>query len=318
MLLKVTTGTVSNKHSFSDDASLQELQQFIADKTGIADYEQELLIGFPPTLLGWPIAPESKLDALGIKNGSVVTVRPNADRRALFSKLSGMGHSAAVIRECFALGVLDIDTCHEICQQLAASGPLQMVRKVIPADNSCLFAAIAFCAQPVHPADPMHYRRMVSRHILAHREEFSLDMLDGKDAAAYAQWITQTERWGGEVELSILAPLLSLEIAVVDIRTGRTYIYGQGQQAQRIYLLYDGVHYDALMVQGSGQTAFDSSDSAPLESAEQVAKELKAKRQFVDLAAGQLVCGECNKLLGGQADAVAHAKATGHQNFVQA
>lgn len=327
MLLKITTGTVSNKHNFPDDCTLGELQLFVEDRTGIADYEMEMLVGYPPTLIQHHSMPsDTPLSKLGIQSGMVISVRPNDQLRAMFHKLSELGFARPVIKQCFCIiNTMELDLCVELCTQLTeyshSKAPGPMIRKVIPADNSCLFNSIGFLVeQPNYDNNAMRYRTMVADYILAHRDDYPTHLLEGKDCDHYARWILNADKWGGEIEVSILSAILGIQIAVIDIRTGNTYAYGQEHGFSKvIYLLYDGVHYDALLRKSSHgvETIFNVDDSEALISAEEVAKDMKSKRLYVDLAKGQLQCGVCHAVLNGESEAVEHAKTTGHQNFHQ-
>ncbi|KAL6534866.1 OTU protein [Orobanche gracilis] len=51
----------------------------------------------------------------------------------------------------------------------------------------------------------------------------------------------------GAIELAILAAYYRREIAAYDIQTTRCDLYGQEQNfEERVMLIYDGLHYDAL------------------------------------------------------------------------
>ena len=54
--------------------------------------------------------------------------------------------------------------------------------------------------------------------------------------------------WGGQVEVQILSQIYKVEICVVSIEFNYPYYFGQGQNYnKRIYLLYDGIHYDVIV-----------------------------------------------------------------------
>jgi ubiquitin thioesterase OTU1 len=110
-----------------------------------------------------------------------------------------------------------------------------------------------------------------------------------------------------------------MEVAVVDIKTGRCSVFGEDKAyAERLYLLYDGIHYDALVRRngdGSVTTRFASTDAGALAGALRVAREAQAARQFTDMATFTLQCLVCGQGLVGHTGAVDHAKATGHTNF---
>jgi ubiquitin thioesterase OTU1 len=69
----------------------------------------------------------------------------------------------------------------------------------------------------------------------------------GMPAADYCDWISKATSWGGGIELSIFSNYYEVEIASIDIQSMRMDIFGQGNMYnRRVYLLYNGVHYDAV------------------------------------------------------------------------
>jgi ubiquitin thioesterase OTU1 len=79
---------------------------------------------------------------------------------------------------------------------------------VVPADNSCLFRAVAFLMEPGVIADRVtdpnaipegllhHLRQQVANHVLSHPEEFNEAVLE-RPPLAYCEWIQKPESWGG-------------------------------------------------------------------------------------------------------------------------
>jgi hypothetical protein len=57
------------------DATLGELKDVVAEKTGIPSQSQELLTGFPPKLLKQAGGEEDTCASVGISNGESITVR---------------------------------------------------------------------------------------------------------------------------------------------------------------------------------------------------------------------------------------------------
>ena len=114
-----------------------------------------------------------------------------------------------------------------------------------------------------------------------------------------------------------------LQIVTVDVQTLQTYNYGQ-EYPQRVYLIFDGTHYDPLALDGGGEggsadvRVFPTDDAAgvavSLEQAMNVAREAYAARQF-STAGDTIRCLTCQETFVGQNAAVEHAKATGHTNF---
>ena len=101
------------------------------------------------------------------------------------------------------------------------------------------------------------------------------EVLLGKPNAEYCQWILKGESWGGAIEVSILSKYYAVEIDVVgkrmvcprgvvvqsrcqrhshcvfvsptDTQSGRIDRFGEDMEyPKRIFLLYDGIHYDPL------------------------------------------------------------------------
>eukprot|EP00611_Tribonema_gayanum_P010102 TRINITY_DN1_c1_g1_i1.p1 TRINITY_DN1_c1_g1~~TRINITY_DN1_c1_g1_i1.p1 ORF type:complete len:396 (-),score=109.15 TRINITY_DN1_c1_g1_i1:417-1604(-) len=257
---------------------------------------------------------------------------PAMAARAL--QLAG-GDAAAAIELCLSGGLDDSDIASDIASGASAnaagnsSATLEhrptFVRRVVDADNSCLFTSVGYCVTLERgEKGGGRMRRVITQAVRAAPDTFSEAIL-GMQPEAYCGWIMNSEKWGGEIELVVLSDHYKLEICVVDIATGRTYLYGENKgYSQRIFLLYDGVHYDAMAEAFSPNapedldtTRFDITDDAKVEAAKSVAAELKRQKQYVDLAGCDLKCLVCGKGLQGQKGARDHAFATRHQNFGQ-
>jgi ubiquitin thioesterase OTU1 len=198
-----------------------------------------------------------------------------------------------------------------------------MVRHRVPADNSCLFTAIGWLAdQRMDRAS--HYRGLAADLIITRPEKFSSAVL-GKEPADYCEYINRVNTWGGALEMAVLSEALQIEIVAVDVRTGNPYRFSDGGASHSIFVLYDGVHYDALhLVEiSSGRIITriprrDGMESQPaLQAAQAIASNLRAAHQYVDISSFTLRCGDCGKAIRGQAEAVAHARETGHTGFAE-
>ncbi|CAO2836297.1 unnamed protein product [Amaranthus hypochondriacus] len=149
----------------------------------------------------------------------------------------------------------------------------------------------------------------------------------GKPNEQYCSWILDSEKWGGAIELSILSDYYGREIAAYDIQTTRCDLYGQDRNfSERVMLLYDGLHYDALAMspfEGApeefDQTIFSVRNDRSIGPIERLAqnyvKEQHRQKKFTDTANFTLRCGVCQIGIKGQKEAADHAKATGHVNF---
>jgi ubiquitin thioesterase OTU1 len=204
-----------------------------------------------------------------------------------------------------------------------------IVRRVVEADNSCLFHALSYAVGKDRSQHNAAYRAAVAKAILADSDRYSEAML-GRPPVEYANWITRESSWGGEIELGILSVHLRLEIAAVDVQTNNVYIYSPdddtagGGEGGRIYVMYDGIHYDVLVYakseeapESSDVAIFHSADLEALEACKAKARDLCQKRQFVDLGGFEITCMVCNQGFHGQKEAAEHAKLTSHQNFSQ-
>ncbi|BDA47793.1 probable ubiquitin thioesterase OTU1 at C-terminar half [Coccomyxa sp. Obi] len=203
-------------------------------------------------------------------------------------------------------------------------GGSAVVRRTIASDNSCLFNAVGYVMEHSrqHAA---RLRQIIAETVAGDPEEYSEAFL-GKPNQEYCRWIKDSQKWGGAIELSILARYFGREIAAYDVQTKRCDLYGQDAgYSERVMLIYNGLHYDALAVaafEGAPEdvdiTMFEAkgaeADAIGRAAAELVAKSHKA-RQFTDTANFTLRCLVCQLGVKGEKEALLHAKATGHQNF---
>ncbi|XP_024018615.1 ubiquitin thioesterase OTU1 isoform X1 [Morus notabilis] len=200
-----------------------------------------------------------------------------------------------------------------------------IVRRVIPSDNSCLFNAVGYVMDHDKQKAP-ELRQVIAATVASDPEKYSEAFL-GKTNEEYCAWILNSEKWGGAIELSILAEHYGREIAAYDIQTARCYLYGQEMKySERVMLIYDGLHYDALAMspfEGApeefDQTIFTVQTDRTVGPVEAITlnfvKEQQRKRRFTDTANFTLRCGVCQIGVKGQKEAVEHAQATGHVNF---
>ncbi|XP_062017991.1 OVARIAN TUMOR DOMAIN-containing deubiquitinating enzyme 2 [Rosa rugosa] len=199
-----------------------------------------------------------------------------------------------------------------------------VVRRVIPSDNSCLFNAVGYVMDH-DKQKAAELRQVIAATVASDPTKYSEAIL-GKPNEEYCAWILNPEKWGGAIELSILADYYGREIAAYDIQTTRCDLYGQEKNySERVMLIYDGLHYDALAMspfeeapEEFDQTIFAVKNKTigPVEGITlNLVKEQQRKRSYTDTANFTLRCGVCQVGLVGQKEAVEHAKATGHVNF---
>lgn len=209
-----------------------------------------------------------------------------------------------------------------------------ITRKIIPADNSCLFASILHCLKPVL------YKRnkrltskdlrticsdWVKKEVQLNPTSNLMDSIiaesDGKltNPEEYSKRILNSDSWGGYVECKILSEYFQLQIVAgnIEIGTFNKYPDDNNKFGARIYILYDGIHYDACE-RGNGNSIFRSDDKCEVYGeVAMVLFDLKEKKQYTNTNTFSLVCQVCFKGIEGEKEARAHAQETGHQNFAQ-
>ncbi|PON91995.1 OTU domain containing protein [Trema orientale] len=229
-----------------------------------------------------------------------------------------------------------------------------VVRRIIPSDNSCLFNAVGYVMDHDKEKAP-ELRQVIAATVASDPTKYSEAFL-GKPNEEYCAWILNSEKWGGAIELAILAEYYGREIAAYDIQTTRCDLYGQEMKySERVMLVYDGLHYDALasyrllsaaqlfilagMGFGTCRKEREGIDMSPFEGAPEefdqtifavqtdrtvgpvegialnFVKDQQRRRSYTDTSNFTLRCGVCQIGVKGQKEAVEHAQATGHINF---
>ncbi|XP_013911081.1 PREDICTED: ubiquitin thioesterase OTU1 isoform X1 [Thamnophis sirtalis] len=278
---------------------LHELQGVIAALTGVPIQAQRLLLGFPPSCLDLSDE-EQRLGELGIHSGDTLIVEEDTTKPKTDSSIVTKRTVSNSVREAVPV----------------------LARKVVPADNSCLFTSIYYVVEGgvYEPGCAPEMRNLIAQIVASDLESYSEAVL-GKSNQEYCDWIRREDTWGGAIEVSILSKFYQCEICVVDTQTVRIDRFGEDAgYAKRVLLIYDGIHYDPLerKIPNSDippQTIFSTNDDVVLAQALELAEEARRKRQFTDVNRFTLRCMVCQKGLTGQVEAREHAKETGHTNF---
>jgi len=274
-------------------SSVAQLQEQLFIITGVAPHRQRILNGFPPKEL--IINDDNQLlPTLLIKSGDTLIIEENKSLPAVLqSKLP----------------------------EKSKSTELTLKRHVVPADNSCLFTSLSFILYGGDTSYALEIRKLAAKCILGDPETFSEGVL-GSKPKNYCDWLLNPRNWGGAIEITALSKYNEIEIDVVDIKTGRIDRFGENEKYKnRIFLIYDGIHYDPLVRESENKTAstsqsiFTCDDVAVFEEAMSISEEARQNRQFTDLDGFTLRCLACQTTLVGQEDAQRHAAATGHTNF---
>ncbi|CAI5743300.1 unnamed protein product [Hyaloperonospora brassicae] len=287
MNFKVTfaDGTSTKLLGLPDDATLDGLRAHLFEKTSIAPKDQHVMTGFPPQLVEG--RGESTLSSLGVRTGSVLVLKEAP-------KTSG---APLRVKSVF-------------------------MRRVMPTDNSCLFHSIGYALRKTRDEGGTMMRELIRDTILANPEKYS-EVFLGRPVYEYCAWITDHQSWGGEIELSILSTYYKVEMVVFDVTSMSRLCYGEDQGfTQRMFLLYDGIHYD-LVVESPSTTAserldmtlFAINDFTKVERASEVAVEAHQKHEYTDVSRFSIMCLECRSTFVGQREALSHSTTTGHTQF---
>ncbi|XP_062609107.1 ubiquitin thioesterase OTU1-like [Saccostrea cucullata] len=283
-------------------SQISELKDKIVEVTKIPRAAITIRQGYPPKVID--ISDDtSLLSSLSFRSGDTLIVEENRKHQ----------------QEVQQQQTREIDN---VIQKQSMNSKGILMRNVVPADNSCLFTSINALMNKgvVDLSCSKAMREIIAGVVMSDPVNFSEAFL-GKTNNAYCHWIMNPGSWGGAIEISILSQYFNVEIAVVDTQSCRIDRFGEDKMyKERIFVIYDGIHYDPLIMEPLDpslpvQTIFPTNDASVLAQAMEIASEAKASRQFTDVGNFSIKCLVCQKLLTGQGEAQAHAKATGHINF---
>jgi ubiquitin thioesterase OTU1 len=145
-------------------------------------------VGYPPRIIEAP--PNKALCGVGIKNSDTITLVE-----------STMGPSLAIATD------------------------ERMVIREMPDDNSCLFNSVAYVCEN-KSRQIAHQMRQIAASIIMQDPGKYTEAVLGKSREAYTDWIMLDTSWGGAIELAIFSSYFQLEIASIDVQTGRIDIFG--------------------------------------------------------------------------------------------
>lgn len=195
------------------------------------------------------------------------------------------------------------------------------LRRFVDADNSCLFSSIGYLLDndQFSETTKLQYRQILATYIQDNTFDAGLFEIPKED---YVQNIINPSTWGGAIELKIFSDIYQIEIASIDVMTNRVDIFGQGKEYKnRIYVLYNGVHYDPLVFATGDDTSedqrvFDANDSNTLIMFQEYVKIFKDAGDFVDISnMNKFECMQCTTLFENQEEAFEHAQNYEHWNF---
>ncbi len=199
---------------------------------------------------------------------------------------------------------------------------LHPIRREVDADNSCLFSSIAYLIDRsnFNEESSLKFRQIIIDYLLD--DQFDSTLLD-QPKDNYIEFIQNPKNWGGALEVKMFSEIFKKQIVCIDVKTNRADIYGEDKEyPQRIYLLYNGIHYDPLVMNfdtgsdpSSDITIFDSNDSETFELMKCLLLEYKNQGDFVEFYS--LECKACTEKFKNENEAVEHSINYNHWDFSQ-
>jgi len=314
------------------------LKTQIQNESKIEPTRQKLKLGFPPQEVSGQkdqvTFNQKKLSDIGLKSGESVIVEETNDYHVVESSVQATASSEGTSKSSSAR-VLKPEQYSDVPARPSDVSSFdsslisesEVTKRVIEADNSCLFNAFAYCLEGSVSRKNKRaraLRRVVRDCILNNPFEFN-DAILGKPAKEYCDWIMRDDSWGGSLEIMILSQFYKIRVESYDVISCRRDIYGQEDPeiTAKIFLIYDGIHYDALAINPVGAsgpeeldlTVFPALEDVSSQKALNLVKQYHQKHQFTDTANFVLKCLQCGEYIKGEKEATMHAKKTGHTKF---
>eukprot|EP00118_Oscarella_pearsei_P008326 m.42262 g.42262 ORF g.42262 m.42262 type:complete len:310 (+) comp33346_c0_seq3:77-1006(+) len=286
--------------SLTPGSTFLDLQEELHKATGIPPTRQRILKGYPPERLEGDVL--RPLWDFPIQSGDSLIVEETTDNDGTTKtaktevKVKSDGQSKQTVAKALKGGVVK--------------------RKVISADNSCLFGSISFVLED-HSVSHAAELRHTAADIIASDPHTYNETFLGRPNKEYSDWIRKRNSWGGTPELVVFSNMYEAEINVVNVQNIRIDEFGEDKgYKKRVFITHDGVHFDALYVNRNGKvvTVFSTDENDIKEQVLSLAGDLNDARQYTNLEGG-LLCMVCNTLFKGQMQAYKHGQATGHANF---
>jgi ubiquitin thioesterase OTU1 len=197
---------------------------------------------------------------------------------------------------------------------------LQPIRREVDADNSCLFNSIAYLLDKhnFNETSSLKFRQIIIDYLMDNK--FDSSLLD-KPKEEYIEYIADPKNWGGAIEIYIFSDIYNIEIVSIDVKTNRTDIYGEHKKyPKRIFLLYNGIHYDPLVMNIDSSadplsdiTIFNSDDIETFELMKCLLLEYKNQGDYSEFYS--LQCKICKQKFKDENEALEHSINYQHWDF---
>ena len=282
-------------------STVADLLTILSNVTSIPKSCMQVRIGYPPMLLELSNV-DVRLSELQLQSGDKLIVDEVLPTKQN-SKYSSHNNDSQL-----SCSVTKSDTAR------------YLQRRIVPADNSCLFTSI-HAVMTDGTVDTSHVTdlRQTVAGVVASDPVTYTDALLGQPNADYVNWIQKCNSWGGALEISIFSDFYQTEIVVVDCSTGCVSRFGEDKDfSQRVFLIFDGVHYDFLVnINGSNHeiVRFSVDDDVALQQAAEIGHIMKQSKQYTDVSGLHVICLICRSTLVGERGILVHSQSTGHDRY---
>ncbi|KAL3219698.1 hypothetical protein MRX96_030249 [Rhipicephalus microplus] len=276
------------------DSTVEELLGCLFSLTSVPPASMRLLLSDAPPRPLDCTDPQRRLDALPLRSGDTLIVEARREQPA--ASVATAKNKKEHHKEHKTLPPHKPAAEKKKEQSL----PGVLVKRPVPADNSCLFTSVylALSSGDYDAGASGALRQVIADCVAADKETYTEAFL-GRPNREYCTWILNEEHWG--------------EWPIAPFRADEDF-------DQRLLLLYDGIHYDPLVLEPLEpglpvRTLFSTREDGLLALALELAQEAKASRQYTDVRNFTLRCLVCDVGLVGQEAARRHAQETGHSSY---
>ncbi|KAI0206025.1 hypothetical protein F4808DRAFT_189205 [Astrocystis sublimbata] len=335
MRIRFRGSTGGGTVELAEDATIADLLDVLGAETGAGAVEVKF---------GWPLQTLTADQAgLGVRelglqreNLTVVPVGKAAEPPASASPAASQPAAAGSVstgRDAQLPASESYGSGEDVKVEMPGSGT-DLVLRVMPDDGDCMFTAVGGAlggltavgaSSGTEQWTPAALRRIVVDAIRREPIRFDANFL-GAEPNRYCDRIS-SGMWGGGIELSILSEIFGVEICSVDVKTGKTYHFGEGQEYEEFcVVMYSGVHYDrvAEALEGvSGMVEFDVTrwntvgNERILRRTQDICKILQERHYYTDVTDFVVTCNQCGDILQGEKAITQHARSTGHSGVTE-
>ena len=205
--------------------SLEKLISHSLEQLGLATADHQdtvrILNGFPPKPVDLSDRDKS-ISSAGIRSGDTIIFQVGQSQSSSSSSSTQAGDSTSITATASATVPQSLDAKSSSNKRLktdnVGSGPSsgKLQRKVVPADNSCLFTSINYCMSgAVVGSEHSAFMREVIASVVSSDPGKYCEAYLGRTNADYTRWIQTKEAWGGAIEVQILSEYFQVQILVV-------------------------------------------------------------------------------------------------------